>query len=112
MFVMLRKMVVTEGNADKVVEQFSKPGIIEQQEGFVELTVMTDNARRGEEVVVVMIRWESEAYWKQWEKSDAHLAGHRAKRGQPKPEYLISTEVSRYTVEAVKRSIKEENNVN
>ncbi|MEK3890372.1 antibiotic biosynthesis monooxygenase family protein [Bacillus sp. FSL K6-3431] len=103
MFVTLRKMVVTEGNADKVVQQFSKKGIIEEQEGFVDVTVMQQKARRGEEEFVVMIRWESEDHWKQWERSGAHLAGHKAKRGQPKPEYLINTEGGRYEVKAVKK---------
>ncbi len=66
---MLRKMVVTEGYADQVTEKFSKEGLMEQQEGFIDLTIMKQKARRGEEVVVIMIRWESEAHWKQWEKS-------------------------------------------
>ncbi len=68
-FIMLRKMVVTEGHADQVVKKFSKEGPIEQQEGFIDLTVMKQKARQGEEAIVVMIRWESEDHWKQWEKS-------------------------------------------
>ncbi|MUK90353.1 antibiotic biosynthesis monooxygenase [Ornithinibacillus sp. L9] len=103
MFVSLRKIVVTVGNADKVVQQFSKKGIIEEQEGFVDLTIMQQKARNGEEEVVLMIRWESEDYWKQWERSDAHLAGHKARRGQPKPEYILRQEGGRYHVKAVKR---------
>ncbi|GGA32350.1 heme-degrading monooxygenase HmoA [Kroppenstedtia guangzhouensis] len=103
MFIMLRKMVVTEGHADQVVKKFSKEGPIEQQEGFIDLTVMKQKARQGEEAIVVMIRWESEDHWKQWEKSDTHLAGHRANRGQPKPDFLISTEVNTYEVQAVKK---------
>lgn len=102
MFVQLRKMVVTEGNAEKVVQQFSKEGIIEQQDGFVDVTVMVKKASKGEEEVVIMIRWESEQDWKNWEKSDAHIANHRAKMGQPKPEYIVSVEVSKYEVKAVK----------
>ncbi len=106
MFVILRKMVVTEGNADKVVEQFSNRSLVREQEGFVDLTVMKQKARRGEEEVVVIIRWESEAHWKQWEKSDAHIAGHKAKRGEAKPEYLISSEAGRYEVQVVKNAIE------
>lgn len=106
MFVMLRKMVVKEGHADEMINRFSQPGILEEQEGFVDTIVMKSKARKGEESVVVAIRWESEAMWKQWEKSDAHLAGHREKRNQPKPEYVISTEVDLYTVEAVKEPVK------
>ncbi|MBT2757305.1 antibiotic biosynthesis monooxygenase [Mesobacillus foraminis] len=102
MFVQMRKTVVTEGNADQVVNRFSGEGIIEKQEGFIDLTVMVKKVRRGDEEVVVQIRWESEDHWKQWEKSDAHIAGHKAKLGQPKPDYIVSTEGGLYEVKAVK----------
>lgn len=102
MFVQMRKTVVTEGNADQVVNRFSGEGLIEQQEGFVDLTVMVKKVRRGDEEVLVQIRWESEEYWKQWEKSDAHIAGHKAKLGQPKPDYIVSSEGGLYEVKAVK----------
>nr|WGE04303.1 heme-degrading oxygenase HmoA [Bacillus subtilis] len=103
MFVQLRKMTVKEGFADKVIERFSAEGIIEKQEGLIDVTVLEKNVRRGDEEVVVMIRWESEDHWKQWEKSDAHIAYHKANKGKPKPDYLISTEVSMYHVRAVKQ---------
>lgn len=104
MFVMVRKMVVSEGHGDKVVQRFSQKGIIEEQEGFVDLTVLRQKARRGEEQVLVIIRWESEDHWKQWEKSDAHKAAHRAQRKQPKPDYLLRTEVDLYEVATVKKA--------
>ncbi|AZV48659.1 antibiotic biosynthesis monooxygenase [Bacillus halotolerans] len=103
MFVQLRKMTVKEGHADKVIERFSAEGIIEKQEGLIDVTVLEKNVRRGDEEVVVMIRWQSEDHWKQWEKSDAHIAGHKANKGKPKPDYMISTEVSMYHVRAVKQ---------
>ncbi|MBM6617946.1 antibiotic biosynthesis monooxygenase [Bacillus suaedaesalsae] len=102
MFVQLRKMVVQEGYSNQVVERFSKPGILEEQEGFIDTTVLVKKVRRGEEEVVIQIRWESEQNWKQWEKSDAHIAGHKAKIGQPKPEYIISSEGGLYEVMAEK----------
>ncbi|MED4015699.1 antibiotic biosynthesis monooxygenase [Sutcliffiella cohnii] len=103
MFIQLRKTVVTEGNADKVIERFSKPGIIEKQEGFIDATVMVKKVRRGDEEVIVQIRWESEEHWKQWEKSDAHIAGHKAKLGQPKPDYIVHSEGGVYNVVTVKK---------
>lgn len=69
MFVQLRKMTVKEGHADKVIERFSAEGIIEKQEGLIDVTVLEKNVRRGDEEVVVMIRWQSEDHWKQWEKA-------------------------------------------
>lgn len=104
MFVQLRKITVTEGNAEQVVNRFSRAGILEQQEGFVDLKVMEKKVRRGEEEVIVLVTWESEAHWKQWEKSDAHIAGHKAKLNQPKPDYILHTEVGKYEVKAVKKA--------
>lgn len=106
MFVQMRKIVVTEGNSEKVVERFGGKGLVEQQEGFIDSTVMVKKVRRGDEEVVVMIRWESEEHWKQWEKSDAHIAGHKANLGKPKPEYIISSEGGLYEVKTVKKTEK------
>jgi heme oxygenase (staphylobilin-producing) len=63
-FVQLRKITVTEGNADQVVKQFSQEGIIAKQDGFVDITGMEKKVQRGNEEVVVMVRWESEEDWK------------------------------------------------
>lgn len=106
LFVQMKKTIVTEGNADQVVQKFSREGLIEKQEGFVDLSVLVKKVRRGDEEVVIMIRWESEQYWKQWEKSDAHIAGHKAKLGQPKPEYVVSSEGGLYEVKAVKKAVE------
>ncbi|MFT4414023.1 antibiotic biosynthesis monooxygenase [Fredinandcohnia humi] len=106
MFVQMRKITVTEGNSDKIVERFSKKGIIEEQEGFIDMTVMVKKVRRGDEEVVISTRWESEEKWKQWEKSDAHIAGHKAKMGQPKPEYILHSEGGVYEVKSVKKAVE------
>lgn len=100
----MKKTVVTEGNAEQVVNRFSREGIIEKQEGFIDLTVMVKKVRRGDEEVVIMIRWESEQHWKQWEKSEAHIAGHRANLGKPKPEYIVQSENGLYDVKAIKKA--------
>ncbi len=104
-FITMRKMTVQEGMANKVIKRFSKKGIVEEQEGFIDVTVMKKKIRRGkEEEVIIMTRWESEKYWKKWQTSDAHIAGHTAKRGQSKPDYLIKSESGRYKIEAVKEA--------
>ncbi|AST00394.1 antibiotic biosynthesis monooxygenase [Geobacillus thermocatenulatus] len=104
MFVQMRKITVAEGFADQVAEQFRKPGIIEQQEGFVDLKILVKKARRGDEEVVILITWESEEHWKKWEKSDAHIAGHKQRRNEAKPEYILNVEVGHYEVKAVKQA--------
>ncbi|MFJ7755607.1 antibiotic biosynthesis monooxygenase [Peribacillus muralis] len=106
MFVQMRKTVVKEGNSDQVVKRFSAEGVIEKQEGFIDLSVMVKKVRRGDEEVIIMINWESEEYWKQWEKSEVHIAGHKANLGKPKPEYIVSSEGALYEVKAVKKAVK------
>lgn len=94
-------------NAEKVVEQFSKPGIIEQQEGFVDIKIMVKKQRDGKEKSL-SFTWESEEHWKRWEKSGAHIAARREKRNHPKPEYMLNVEVGMYEVKAVKeRNVKQ-----
>lgn len=108
MFVQMKKIIVTEGNAEQVVNRFGSQGIIEKQEGFIDSTVMVKKSRRGDEEVIVMIRWESEEYWKKWEKSEEHIAGHKANLGKPKPDYIVSSEGGLYEVKAAKNAVQQQ----
>ncbi|MGQ7277353.1 MULTISPECIES: antibiotic biosynthesis monooxygenase family protein [Brevibacillus] len=102
MFVETKNLIVKEGTSDKVVERFSREGAVEKSEGFVDLSVLVKKSRKGEEEVIVMIRWESVEAWKKWELSEAHLEGHRQARGKPKPDYLISSSHHVYEVKVYK----------
>ncbi|WP_428911522.1 antibiotic biosynthesis monooxygenase family protein [Niallia sp. Krafla_26] len=104
MFVMLRKMIIKAGYEEQVISRFKSEGLIEKQDGFIDLSVLEEKSRKDEKEIVIIIRWESEDHWKQWEKSDAHIAGHKANIGKPKPDYLISQEVKKYKVKAVKNN--------
>lgn len=103
--IQMRTITVKAGNSDKVIERFSKPGgPMTEIEGFIDLTVSVKKGRRNdeEEQVVVIVRWESEEAWKSWEKSPAHIEGHRNSRNQQPPDFVISTVVERLDVKAVK----------
>lgn len=102
MLVQMRTMVVEKGSADKVVERFSQPGILDEREGLIDISVMVNKRTKEHDEVVAMIRWESEEAWKAWEKSPEHIQGHRAKKDSKPPEYMISTTVSMYVVKAVR----------
>ncbi|UTR13315.1 antibiotic biosynthesis monooxygenase [Salipaludibacillus sp. LMS25] len=102
MFIEMKTISVTQGSAPKVVDQFASPGVIEEAEGFVDLSVLVNETRKGPDDVVIVIRWESEETWKQWEKSEPHLNMHRQSRGKPKPEHIISSSHQTYEVKAVK----------
>lgn len=104
MFVETKVYTVTEGNADKIVERFSGEGIIEKSEGFIDLSVLVKKSKRGDEEVMIFIRWDSEESWKNWEKSEAHIAMHRQNRGKPKPEFIINVTHGVYDVKAMKRA--------
>lgn len=102
MFTILRRMVIKAGNEEQVIARFQSEGLLEKQEGFIDLSVLEEKSRKDEKEIALIIRWESEEHWKQWEKSDAHIASHKANIGKPKPDYLISQEAKRYDVKAIK----------
>lgn len=102
MFVEMKTITVKEGFAQTVAERFGKPGAVEQMPGFVDLSVMVKRARHGEEQVVVMVRWESEEAWKEWEKSDVHIQGHRQSAKQGRPDYIIASNHDTYQVSVLK----------
>ncbi|MCR6097897.1 antibiotic biosynthesis monooxygenase [Salipaludibacillus agaradhaerens] len=105
MFIEMKNIHVTHGSAQKVVDQFASPGVVEEAEGFVDLSVLVKETRKGPDEVVIMIRWESEEAWKQWEKSEPHLNMHRQSRGKAKPEHIISSSHQTYDVKAVKEKV-------
>ncbi|GIP52826.1 MULTISPECIES: antibiotic biosynthesis monooxygenase [Paenibacillus] len=103
MFIMTRTILVEKGNSDKVVARFSGEGPMDNMDGLVDISVMVNTKSKEQEEVVVVIRWESQEAWKNWEKSDAHIQGHKENRGKQPPAYVLSTEVKLYEGEVVKR---------
>lgn len=103
MFIMTRTILVEKGNSDKVVARFSGEGPMDNMDGLVDISVMVNTKSKEQEEVVVVIRWESQEAWKNWEKSDAHIQGHKENRGKQPPEYVLSTKVKLYEGEVVKR---------
>lgn len=85
MFIQTRSIVIEKGNSDKVIEKFSAPGVLEEMEGLIDISITLNKKSKDNEEVLLLIRWESEEAWKNWEKSDAHIQGHRNSRGQEKP---------------------------
>ncbi|SDD12645.1 heme oxygenase (staphylobilin-producing) [Paenibacillus sp. UNCCL117] len=102
MWVEALTIVVQEGFSDQVVHRFSQEAAVEKAPGFVDLSILVKKARKGEEEIIVMIRWESEEAWKQWEVSEPHLEGHRREREHGKPEFVLRSSSSVYAVKAVK----------
>ena len=95
-------MVIKAGNEGQVLAKFQSESLLEKQEGFIDLSMLEERTRKDEKEFVVIVRWESEEQWKQWEKSDAHIAGHKAKIGKPKPDHIVSVEVKKYDLKVNK----------
>lgn len=102
MFYQVKRMVVTEGSSDKVLARFQREGMIEKQPGFLNLQVLQKKVRRGDEEVLILVNWESEEAWKNWEKSPEHIAGHKANAGKPKPEHVIESSQNVYELKISK----------
>ncbi|GAA0133633.1 heme-degrading oxygenase HmoA [Paenibacillus sp. YSY-4.3] len=108
MLIQTRTIVVQKDKVDLVIERFTKESPMDAMEGLIDKTVMVNRKKQEHEEVVVMIRWRSVEDWKNWEKSDVHIQGHRQNRGKPAPDYIISTTVNMYEVKAVKEGLKQE----
>ncbi|GGE63567.1 antibiotic biosynthesis monooxygenase family protein [Priestia taiwanensis] len=106
MFIETKTIVVTEGHSDIIVKHFTGEGHIEKFEGFIDLSVLVKRVRRGDEEIIIMIRWESEEAWKGWETSEIHLEGHRQSRGKPKEDYVVSSSHAVYDVKSSKGAYK------
>ncbi|WP_409343557.1 antibiotic biosynthesis monooxygenase family protein [Paenibacillus sp. MBLB4367] len=102
MYIEMLTIIVKEGFSGTVASRFSQEAAVEKAPGFVDLSVLVKKARKGEEEIVVMIRWESEERWKEWELSEPHLEGHRKEREHGKPDFVLSSKSSVYEVKAVK----------
>lgn len=102
MMIEIKTIVVQEGHSDKIVQGYTEPGAVEKAPGFLDMSVFVQQPRKGEEEVIVMIRWESKDAWKQWEKSDVHLAGHRQAREEKTPEWYISGKSGHYELKGKK----------
>lgn len=102
MFVQMKRIVVKEGFSDLVLNRFSGEGKLEKQPGYIDRTVLKKNVRRGDEEVIIYVRWESETDWKNWEKNPEHIAGHKANLGKPKPDHILESFQNTYYVHAVR----------
>jgi heme oxygenase (staphylobilin-producing) len=101
MFVQMRMIAVEAGYADSVAERFSQRGLMDGMEGFIDRIVMVKTRARNADEVLVLVRWESEEAWKNWEKSDTHVQAHRQNAGKPKPPYILNQTFGLYEVRSM-----------
>lgn len=100
MLIQTRTIKVEKGYGEQVVERFSQDAPVDAMPGLIDRTIMVNRRSKEYEEVCVMVRWESIDAWKNWEKSDIHIQGHRQKK--EKPAYIIDVSVSMYEVKKIK----------
>lgn len=110
MLIQTRSILVEKGYARQVAERFGGPSPVDEMPGLIDRTVSINKRSKDEEEVLVLIRWESEEAWKNWEKSPQHIQGHREGRSKPKPAYILGTTVNLYEVETVQTGRNSEAN--
>ncbi|MEO3946385.1 antibiotic biosynthesis monooxygenase [Gorillibacterium sp. CAU 1737] len=96
MMIQTRTVTVKAGYAEKVIERFSGSMAVDGMEGLIDRTILVNRKKKDEEEVVMMIRWESIEAWKNWEKSDVHIQGHREKKEKPADDSILSVSVHMY----------------
>lgn len=81
MIIVTNRIKVKPGFATKMAPNFTKPGPLQQFEGFhkVEVWISNDNAEYDE--MNVNMYWESKEAFEAWRSSDAFKAAH--KRPEP-----------------------------
>lgn len=57
MFIETKTILVIEGCSEKIVNRFSEEGDIEKSEGFIDLSILVKQIKRGDEEVIIMVRW-------------------------------------------------------
>ncbi|MGM8213198.1 antibiotic biosynthesis monooxygenase family protein [Virgibacillus sp. W0430] len=102
MLFQIKRFVVKEGYAETVAKGFAGEGLIEKQPGFIDMHVVQKKVHRGDEEIQVIVRWDSEVDWKNWEKHPEHIAGHKARAGMPKPDYMIESSQHVYELQSKK----------
>ncbi|NMO95866.1 antibiotic biosynthesis monooxygenase [Paenibacillus lemnae] len=104
MFIEVKTITAKAGTSERVVEHFTGPGEIEKIPGFIDLSVLVKEKRKNDvtEEVMVLIRWDSKDAWKHWETSNAHIQGHRERRGAAQPDHIIGSEHATYEVRSSK----------
>lgn len=82
MFIEMKNIVVKPGFGKMQAEKFMQGSVVQEQPGFVKLEAGYKTYPDKEDVIVI-IYWQSHDDFLNWKKSDAHIAGHKNRKGVP-----------------------------
>ncbi len=103
MYIVTNITKINKGEGYKLVNRFDKVGKIESMDGFLGLEVLMTEKLDDHDEVSIVTRWDSEAAFSNWTKTDAFKESHRHKGG--KPDYIISNKIAYYDVKVTRNPI-------
>lgn len=103
MYIVTNTTQIKKDEGYKLIDRFNKTGKVEMMEGFLGLEVLSTKKLEECDEVSIVTRWDSEASFLHWTKSDAFKEAHQHKGG--KPEYILSNKISYYEVEITRNPI-------
>ncbi|KQL34679.1 heme oxygenase [Psychrobacillus sp. FJAT-21963] len=84
MYIVTNKIKTKPGFAEKMAPNFTKPGALQQMEGFVKVEVtITQNLTEYDELNVNMY-WENLENFEAWKNSDAFKESHKRPNSESK----------------------------
>ena len=96
MFILVRKLSIARGFSEAAVNKIKTSTLLPLQPGFHSVETYVRSVNKDSEEMLVLVKWDSKKDWQNWEKSDAHKAGHRVKKEQP--EYILGMEMNYYEI--------------
>ena len=105
MYIVTNTTKIKKNEAHQLIERFDKVGQVESMEGFIDLEVLETKKLRDHDEVVIVTRWEDEASFKKWMKSDAFKNSHKHEGEGKRPDFILDNEIGFYEVKVVRRAV-------
>ena len=96
MFVIIRTMKIEKGYLDIYKEQATKKSLVANSKGFVKREVLVSTKHKSYDVIQNLIYFENKKAYYVWQGSPEHIAMHKNKKHDEKPEGLISITKEEY----------------
>lgn len=97
MFVVTNRMKTKPGFAKRMAPRFTKPGALQQMEGFVKVEVLVSQNQSESDELNVNMYWDTLEHFSVWRNSDAFKEAHnRPASGSSEPQQespIVSSEI-------------------
>ncbi len=106
MIVVTNKIKMKKGFAEKMAPMFTRPGALQQMNGFVKVEVLiTQNLPEHDELNVNMY-WQQMDDFMQWKNSDAFKEAHKGSNASGEESPILGSEIVISEVASVLEALK------